>query len=65
MTHLRSIDPFGDGLLGVSHGLQLTSSILHLARKNVESLGNLLGLLHGGWGCPLTSGVDKENTWIQ
>lgn len=64
MTHLCSINPFGDGLLGVSHGLQLASSISHLASKHVEPLGDLLCLLHGGWGCALTSGVDRENTWI-
>lgn len=31
MTDLSSIDPFGNGLLGISHGLQLASCILHLA----------------------------------
>lgn len=62
MTHLRSVDPFGDSLLGVGHGLEFASSVFHLAREQIKTLGNLLCLLHGDRGCSLTSRVHKENT---
>lgn len=62
MAHLRCVDPLGNGLLGVSHGLQFASSIFHLACEHIQPPGNLLSLLHGSWGCSLTPGVGNENT---
>lgn len=57
-THLGGVHSLGDGLLGVGHGLQLASGVFHLAGQDVQTLGHLLGLLHGGRGRTLTSGVE-------